>query len=90
MKATFVKRLKAGYKYGRKQGNDILVYSYRGHEYEIEDIPAYQQPAWYFKQQHSEEQKRIDRLIEEEGKPKTQMEHSHEEDMECFFRMFGE
>ena len=87
-KATFIKRIKSGYDWrGRKRGNDILVYSYRGHEYEIEDIPAYQQPAWYFRQQHNEEQRRIDNLIENKNKPNTKMTYTADEELEYFFDM---
>lgn len=45
---------------------DILVYNYRGMEYEIEDIPAYKQPFFYWKDSHHVEQSRIDSIIEEE------------------------
>lgn len=70
-KAKFVKRLKGGYKYGKKL-NDILVYTYRGYEYDIEDIPAWYQPAWYFQNAHNDEQRKIDRIIEEKNKSKEQ------------------
>lgn len=67
MKAKFIKRLKGGYKYGKKE-NDLLVYEYRGHEYMIEDIPPYKQEAWYFKNEHWAEQTRIDKIIESENR----------------------
>lgn len=67
MKAKFIKRLKGGYKYGKKQ-NDILVYEYRGYEYDIEDIPKWEQPAWYYQNAHFDEQSRIDKIILEKNK----------------------
>lgn len=71
-KAKFVKRLKGGYNHiTKRKNNDILVYKYRGHEYDIEDIPPYQQEAWYFQNVHREEQSRIDRLIEDEEQRKN-------------------
>lgn len=72
-KATFVKRLKGGYKYGRKQ-NDILVYTYRGYTYDIEDIPAYQREAWYFKNAHAWEQARIDAIISDKSNVSAESE----------------
>lgn len=47
-----------------KKENDILVYSYRGYEYDIEDIPKWEQEAWYFQNAHAFEQQRIDMIIE--------------------------
>lgn len=45
-----------------------LVYSYRGHEYIVtKDNNGYMgTPMWV---QHKEEQERIDRMIEQQGKP---------------------
>lgn len=63
----------------REKGNgdyvycyDTLVYNYRGREYEIEDIPAYKQPSFYWKDSHQQEQRRIDSIIEEEERNKNQ------------------
>lgn len=88
MKAKFIKRIKGGYRYGKKQ-NDILVYSYRGREYDIEDIPAYKRPAWYFQNAHEEEQKIIDRIIdcEDQEIEVTEGTNSVEDAMNYFFKI---
>ena len=71
-KATFVKRIKGGFNYAtHKKDNDILVYHYRGREYLIEDIPFYQQEAFYWKNSHYAEQRRIDSIIEQEERNKN-------------------
>lgn len=72
-KAKFIKRIKGGFNYAtHKKDNDILVYRCRGREYEIEDIPFYQQEAFYWKNSHHAEQSRIDSIIEEEERNKNQ------------------
>lgn len=91
-KARFIKRLKCGYNYiTKRKNNDILVYEYRGHKYNIEDIPLYQQEAWYFQNAHSYEQSRIDRLIEDEEKRKDdKTEHiSFDEQWNEIWEMLG-
>ena len=86
MKAEFVKRLKAKKSFKRYQEQyDILVYRYRGIEYYIDDIPQYKQPAWYMKNAHREEQRRIDLLLD--SKPESEMTISADECLDYFMKL---
>lgn len=89
-KAKFVKRLKGGYNYiTKKKDNDILVYEYRGNEYNIEDIPPYKQEAWYFPNAHRWEQEQIDKAIENTEKNKNKLQDEKPINLDEIWEMLG-
>ena len=81
-KAKFLRKY-----YGRGYDRDFvyLVYEYRGHEYTVsENMAKGNEPlAW----QHRQEQDLIDRLIEEQSRPKKsyRYEDSAQYGLDCFF-----
>ncbi len=63
-----------------------LFYEYRGREYMITDERnGYSEPLWV---KHKNEQERIDRIIEEESKPKKP--YRYEDSGEAGFELFWE
>lgn len=81
--------MKAIYKGKVKDKNGYAVhlfYEYRGHEYMITDEHNGYSESMATK--HKIEQDRIDKLIEEEAKPKK--EHSYEDSAEFGFNLFWE
>ena len=63
-----------------------LFYEYRGHEYMVTDENnGYSEPMWV---KHRNEQECIDRIIEEEQKPKK--EYRYEDSAEAGFDLFWE
>lgn len=80
---------KATYKGKLKDKNGYAVhlfYEYRGHEYMVTDEHnGYSEPM---SMKHKYEQERIDRIIEEKNKPKT--EYKYEDSAQYGFDMFWE
>lgn len=80
---------KAKYKGKLKDKNGYAVhlfYEYRGHEYMVTDEHnGYSEPMSV---KHKNEQERIDRIIEEKNKPKT--EYKYEDSAQYGFDMFWE
>lgn len=80
-KAKFIRKY-----YGKGYDRDFvyLVYEYRGYEYTVEENRAKgNEPlAW----QHKQEQDRIDRLIEEQDRPKKP--YKYEDSAEYSFDLF--
>ena len=85
MKATY----KGKYTYEGYQGvrTAVLIYEYKGHEYEVEDNPweRWCHPLW---QQHKDAQQKIDEAIEKSKQP--QKEHKYEDTAEYAFDKFME
>ena len=61
-----------------------LLYEYRGHEYMVTDEHNGYSESMYVK--HRNEQERIDRMIEDEQKPKK--EYRYEDSAEAGFDLF--
>lgn len=80
-----VKCIRKYYGTGYDRDYVYLVYEYRGHEYTVyENTAKGNEPlAW----QHRNEQARIDRLIEEQSRPKKpyRYEDSAQHGIDCFF-----
>ena len=67
-KATFKGVIKGDNRFGKAWEHTDLLYEYRGHEYIItKDNNGYMGTP--LRKQHHEEQARIDKMIEDEGKP---------------------
>lgn len=86
-KATFKKAIKGDNRFGKAWEHTDLLYEYRGHEYIItKDNNGYMgTPLW---KQHQEEQARIDKMIEDEGKPIPDWNPEAQEALEELFRFF--
>lgn len=84
-KATF-KGAFSDNRFGKGWEHTELLYEYRGHEYIItKDNNGYMgTPLW---KQHQEEQSRIDKMIEDEGKPipEQKYEGSAQEGFDLFW-----
>lgn len=55
------------YKYRDEKGRAVLIYEYKGHEYEVIDYGIWMNEP--LSKQHKEEQKKIDELIDHENDP---------------------
>lgn len=83
-KATFKGAIKGNNRFGKAWEHTDLLYEYRGHEYIItKDNNGYMgMPLW---KQHQEEQARIDKMIEDEGKPILEWNPEAQEAFELFW-----
>lgn len=83
-KATFKRAIKGDNRFGKAWEHTDLLYEYRGHEYIItKDNNGYMgTPLW---KQHQEEQARIDKMIEDEGKPIPEWNPEAQEAFELFW-----
>lgn len=84
-KAKFIKAVYNNNPYDRHAWEHTdLLYEYRGHEYIItKDNNGYMgTPLW---KQHQEEQARIDKMIEDEGKPIPEWNPEAQEAFELFW-----
>lgn len=85
-KATFKGAIKGDNRFGKAWEHTDLLYEYRGHEYIItKDNNGYMgTPLW---KQHQEEQARIDKMIEDAGKPipEQKYEGSGQEGFDLFW-----
>ena len=89
-KATFKGAVRGDNRFGKGWEHTELMYEYRGHTYFVtKDNNGYMgTPLW---KQHEEEQRKIDKMIEDEGKPSKYIERNGaDEGFELFWEYVTE